>query len=64
MCKYKGIKATHFSNTAGSVKYFSWLQAAVVLAEQEAGAGAGAGARFPGLTKAVSAGIHITAPNP
>ena len=62
MCKYKGIKETHFSNTAGSVKYFSWLQAAVVLAEQEAGAGAGA--RFPGLTKAVSAGIHITAPNP
>ena len=54
------IQATHFSNTAGSVKYFSWLQAAVVLAEQEAGAGA----RFPGLTKAVSAGIHITAPNP
>ena len=57
--EYKS-KATHFSNTAGSVKYFSWLQAAVVLAEQEAGAGA----RFLGLTKAVSAGIHITAPNP
>ena len=54
------VKATHFSNTAGSVKYFSWLQAAGVLAEQEAGAGA----RFLGLTKAVSAGIHITAPNP
>ena len=52
------VKATHFSNTAGSVKYFSWLQAAVVLAEQEAGD------RFLGLTKAVSAGIHITAPNP
>ena len=51
--------STHLSSTASSVKYFSSPHSSCSVLQF-----AGAGARFPGFTKAVSVGIHITDPKP